>query len=63
VLSAQDAERPGVRAHAERGHEREIFDRCAGQRLRYDEMRQGSFHLSALRSRDSDLLSLLAGKR
>jgi hypothetical protein len=41
----------------------EIFDRCAGQRLRYDEMRQGSFHLSALRSRDSDLLSLLAAER
>lgn len=41
----------------------EIFDRCAGQRLRYDEMRQGSFHLGALRSRDSDLLSLLAAER
>jgi hypothetical protein len=41
----------------------EIFDRCAGERLRYDEMRQGSFHLSALRPRDSDLLSLLAAER
>jgi hypothetical protein len=41
----------------------EIFDRCAGQRLRYDEMRQGSFHLSALRARDSDLLGLLAAER
>jgi hypothetical protein len=41
----------------------EVFDRCAGQRLRYDEMRQGSFHLSALRQRDSDLLSLLAAGR
>ncbi len=41
----------------------EVFDRCAGQRLRYDEMRQGSFHLSSLRSRDSDLLSLLAAER
>lgn len=41
----------------------EIFDRCAGNRLRYDEMRQGSFHLTALRARDSDLLSLLAAER
>ncbi|HUQ70667.1 MAG TPA: type I restriction enzyme HsdR N-terminal domain-containing protein [Planctomycetaceae bacterium] len=41
----------------------EIFDRSAGQRLRYDEMRQGSFHISALRSRDSDLISLLAAER
>jgi hypothetical protein len=41
----------------------EIFDRCAGQRLRYDEMRLGSFHLTAIRSRDSDLLSLLASER
>jgi hypothetical protein len=41
----------------------EIYDRCAGQRLSYDEMRQGSFHLSALRRRDSDLVSLLAAER
>jgi hypothetical protein len=41
----------------------EIFDRCAGQCLRYDEMRQGSFHLSALRLRDFDLVSLLAAER
>jgi hypothetical protein len=41
----------------------EIYDRCAGQRLRYDEMRQGSFHISASRQRDSDLLSLLASER
>jgi hypothetical protein len=37
----------------------EIFDRCAGHCLRYDEMRQGSFHVTALRSRDADLLRLL----
>jgi hypothetical protein len=41
----------------------EVFDRCAGQRLRYEEMFQGAFRISALRSRDSDLLALLAAER
>ncbi|HTK76922.1 MAG TPA: isocitrate lyase/phosphoenolpyruvate mutase family protein [Gemmataceae bacterium] len=41
----------------------EVFDRCAGQRLRYDEMRQGAFQLTALRLRDADLLSMLAAER
>jgi hypothetical protein len=41
----------------------EIFDRCAGLRLRYDEMRQGSFQVTALRTRDADLLNLLAAER
>jgi len=41
----------------------EIYDRCAGEGLSYDEMKQGSFHVTALRSRDSDLLSLLASER
>jgi hypothetical protein len=40
----------------------EIFDRCSGQRVRYDEMRQGSFRVTALRLRDSDLLNLLAAE-
>lgn len=41
----------------------EVYDRCAGERLSYDEMKQGSFQLTSLRSRDSDLLSLLAAER
>ena len=41
----------------------EIYDRCSGDLLRYDEMRQGSFKLTALRIRDSDLLSMLAAER
>jgi hypothetical protein len=41
----------------------EIYDRCAGQRLTYGEMRQGSFHLTALRLRDDDLINLLARER
>jgi hypothetical protein len=41
----------------------EVYDRCAGERLSYDEMRQGSFQLTSLRSRDGDLLSLLATER
>ncbi len=31
--------------------------------LSYDEMKVGSFHLSSLRSRDDDLLGLLASER
>jgi len=41
----------------------EVFDRCAGGRLRYDEMHQGSFSLTSLRARDADLLGLLATER
>jgi len=41
----------------------EIYDRYASQRLRYDEMRQGAFRISALRLRDSDLLSVLATEK
>lgn len=41
----------------------EVFDRCCGERLRYDEMRQGGFYLTALRSRDADLLGLLSSER
>ncbi|MBI3465245.1 MAG: hypothetical protein HY000_19640 [Planctomycetes bacterium] len=41
----------------------EVFDRCCGERLRYDEMRQGNFSLTSLRSRDADLLSVLASER
>jgi hypothetical protein len=41
----------------------ELYDRLGGQRLRYDEMRQGAFRISALRLRDSDLLSVLAAER
>jgi hypothetical protein len=40
----------------------EVYDRSAGQRLSYDEMRQGNFRLTALRSRDNDLLGLLASE-
>src|SRR5439155_25384143 len=36
----------------------EIYDRCTGSRLRYDEMRHGSFQITSLRTRDSDLLGL-----
>lgn len=41
----------------------EVYDRRAGERLRYDEMRQGSFCITSLRLRDADLLSLLASER
>lgn len=41
----------------------EVFDRYGGKRLRYDEMRQGSFQISSLRSRDNDLLAMLASER
>jgi hypothetical protein len=41
----------------------EVYDRFAGERLAYDEMRQGNFRLTSLRSRDNDLLSLLAAER
>jgi hypothetical protein len=41
----------------------EAYDRRVGQGLRYDEMRLGNFQLTALRSRDHDLLSILAAER
>jgi hypothetical protein len=38
----------------------EVYDRHAGERMRYNEMRLGSFQLTSLALRDGDLLSLLA---
>lgn len=40
----------------------EIYDRGTGGRLRYQEMRVGNFHLTALTMRDQDLLGLLAAE-
>jgi len=44
------------------GDHYEIYDRFAGERLRYSEMRVGTFLMSSLKSRDHDLLALLAAE-